>query len=134
MKKDKRFMVRFSEEEYEWLQTLAPDGKVAPYIRDTVLRLSKSDRKLVNMDDKLVELGQDVRQVADMLNDLERKVSGKPAASGETGSQEPGGIPEELVGMVLETLLMMRSFCPTQERKMAQADVEQTGLPVWRKA
>ncbi|WP_244177030.1 hypothetical protein [Acetobacter pomorum] len=86
------------------------------------------------MDDKLVELGQDMRQVSDILADLERKVSGKPAAAGETGSQEPGGIPEELVGMVLETLLMMRSFCPPQERKMAQADVEQTGLPVWRKA
>lgn len=126
--------IRFTEEEVEWLQAVAPNGNVSGYIRDTVLRLSKSDRKLVNMDDKLVELGQDMRQVSDILADLERKVSGKPAAAGETGSQEPGGIPEELVGMVLETLLMMRSFCPPQERKMAQADVEQTGLPVWRKA
>lgn len=134
MKKDKRVMVRFTEEEHEWLQAIAPGGSIAPYIRDTVLRQSKSDRKLVNMDDKLVELGQDMRQVADILADLERKVSGKPAAAGETGSQEPGGIPAELVSMVLETLLMMRSFCPPQERKMAQADVEQIGLPVWRKA
>ncbi|MGF1278007.1 MULTISPECIES: hypothetical protein [Acetobacter] len=122
-----------SDDELERLQEVAPDGNVAKYIRDTVLRQSKSDLKLVNMDDKLVELGQDMRLVSDILADLERKVSGKPAAAGETGSQEPGGIPEELVGMVLETLLMMRSFCPPQERKMAQADVEQIGLPIWRK-
>lgn len=125
--------VRFSEEEVEWLQAIAPDGNVSGYIRDAVLRMSKTDRKLVNMDDKLVELGQDMRQVTDVLADLERKVSGKPSAARETGSQEPGGIPEELVGMVLETLLMMRSFCPIQERKMAQADVEQIGLPIWKK-
>ena len=134
MARNRNVTVRLSDDELERLQEVAPDGNVAKYIRDTVLRQSKSDLKLVNMDDKLVELGQDMRLVSDILADLERKVSGKPAAAGETGSQEPGGIPEELVGMVLETLLMMRSFCPPQERKMAQADVEQTGLPVWRKA
>lgn len=133
MARNRNVTVRLSDDELERLQEVAPDGNVAKYIRDTVLRQSKSDLKLVNMDDKLVELGQDMRQVSDILADLERKVSGKPAAAGETGSQEPGGIPEELVGMVLETLLMMRSFCPPQERKMAQADVEQIGLPIWRK-
>ncbi|KAA8396039.1 MULTISPECIES: hypothetical protein [unclassified Acetobacter] len=133
MARNRNVTVRLSDDELERLQEVAPDGNVAKYIRDTVLRQSKSDLKLVNMDDKLVELGQDMRLVSDILADLERKVSGKPAAAGETGSQEPGGIPEELVGMVLETLLMMRSFCPPQERKMAQADVEQIGLPIWRK-
>ena len=134
MARNRNVTVRLSDDELERLQEVAPDGNVAKYIRDTVLRQSKSDLKLVNMDDKLVELGQDMRLVSDILADLERKVSGKPAAAGETGSQEPGGIPEELVGMVVETLLMMRSFCPPQERKMAQADVEQIGLPIWRKA
>ncbi|WP_240322984.1 hypothetical protein [Acetobacter pomorum] len=93
MARNRNVTVRLSDDELERLQEVAPDGNVAKYIRDTVLRQSKSDLKLVNMDDKLVELGQDMRLVSDILADLERKVSGKPAAAGETGSQEPGGIP-----------------------------------------
>lgn len=123
--------IRFTEEEVEWLQAVAPNGNVSGYIRDTVLRLSKSDRKLVNMDDKLVELGQDMRQVTDLLNDLDRKVSGKPTAPGTTGSQEPGGIPEELVGMVLEILLLTRRNSDRQDVSMAQGQVERINLPVW---
>jgi hypothetical protein len=131
VKKDKRVMVRFTEEEYDWLQATAPGGSIAPYIRETVLGLAKKDRKLVNMDDKLVELGQDMRLVTDMLSHLDRKVSGKPTAPGATVSQEPGGIPEELVGMVLEILLLTRHNSNRQDIKMAQGQVERIHLPVW---
>ncbi|GAB32076.1 hypothetical protein APS_2678 [Acetobacter pasteurianus subsp. pasteurianus LMG 1262 = NBRC 106471] len=36
--------------------------------------------------------------------------------------------------MVLEILLLVRSFSASHERQMAQADVAQIGLPIWRKA
>lgn len=126
--------VRFTEEEVERLQSVAPNGNVSGYIRDTVLGLSKNDGRIANLTDYVVDLNQHMKVVTDLLNDLEKKVSSKPTAPGATGSQEPGGIPEELVGMVLETLLLVRSFSSPQDRKIAQADVAQIGLPTWSKA
>jgi len=133
--RERKYTVRFTEDEAEWLQEVALDGNVSGYIRDTVLRQSKSDRKLVSMNERLVDLGQDMRLVTDLLDDLNRKVATKPTAPDATGSsQEPDGIPDELTGIVLEILLLVRSFSAPQDRQMAQADVAQIGLPIWRKA
>lgn len=132
--RERKYTVRFTEDEAEWLQEVALDGNVSGYIRDTVLRQSKSDRKLVSMQERLVDLGQDMRLVTDLLHDLDQKVAGTPTAPDVTGSQEPEGIPDELMAMVLEILLLVRSFSAPHERQMAQADVAQIGLPIWRKA
>lgn len=132
--RERKYTVRFTEDEAEWLQEVALDGNVSGYIRDTVLRQSKSDRKLVSMNERLVDLRQDMRLVTDLLDDLNRKVATEPTAPDATGSQEPGGIPDELMAMVLEILLLVRSFSAPQDRQMAQADVAQIGLPIWRKA
>ncbi|WP_010512442.1 hypothetical protein [Komagataeibacter europaeus] len=132
--RERKYTVRFTEDEAEWLQEVALDSNVSGYIRDTVLRQSKSDRKLVSMNERLVDLGQDMRLVTDLLHDLNQKVAGPPTAPDATGSQEPEGIPDELTGIVLEILLLVRSFSAPQDRQMAQADVAQTGLPIWRKA
>lgn len=134
MARNRNVTVRMSDDELEQLQEVAPDGNVAKYIRDTVLRLSKNDGRIANLTDYVVDLNQHMKVVTDLLNDLEKKVSSKPTGPGATGSQEPGGIPEELVGMVLETLLLVRSFSSPQDRKIAQADVAQIGLPTWSKA
>ena len=131
--RERKYTVRFTEDEAEWLQDVALDGNVSGYIRDTVLRQSKSDRKLVSMNERLVDLGQDMRLVTDLLHDLNQKVAGTPTAPDATGSQEPEGIPDELMAMVLEILLLVRSFSAPHERQMAQADVAQIGLPIWRK-
>ncbi|MCE2564720.1 hypothetical protein [Komagataeibacter sp. FNDCF1] len=97
--RERKYTVRFTEDEAEWLQEVALDGNVSGYIRDAVLRQSKSDRKLVNMNDQLVYLGQNMRVVTDLLNDLDRKVSGKPTMPETTSSEEDGGIPDELMGI-----------------------------------
>ena len=132
--RERKYTVRFTEDEAEWLQDVALDGNVSGYIRDTVLRQSKSDLRLVSMSERLVDLRQDMRLVTDLLDDLNRKVATEPTAPDATGSQEPGGIPDELMAMVLEILLLVRSFSAPQDRQMAQADVAQIGLPIWRKA
>ncbi|OUJ01208.1 hypothetical protein HK15_09055 [Acetobacter orientalis] len=129
--RERKYTVRFTEDEAEWLQEVALDGNVSGYIRDAVLRQSKSDRKLVNMDDKLVYLSQDMRVVTDLLNDLDRKVSGKPTAPKTTSFEEDGGIPDELMGIVLEILLLTRTNSDRQDIRMAQGSVEYAGLPVW---
>lgn len=134
MRKEKRIMVRFTEEEYEWLQAVAPDGKISPYIRNTILRHSKNDLKLLNMDDRLLEIAQNVRASADLLGDLFNRVVDHPQGQERIISQEsqkPGGIPDEMVGIVLEMLLLTRNYSDTQAIKMAQGQVERLGLPVW---
>lgn len=130
MARNKHVTVRMTEDELEWLQVIAPDGNVAKYIRDTVLRMSQSDRKLVNLDDRVVDIGHNVTRIIDLMHEQLRT----QAKAAIQTSQEPGGIPEELVGMILEMLLLVRSFSSPQDRKMAQADVTQIGLPIWRKA
>lgn len=129
--RERKYTVRFTEDEAEWLQKVALDGNVSGYIRDAVLRQSKNDRKLVNMTDQLVYLGQEMRVVTDLLNDLDRKVSGKPTAPETTSSEEDGGIPDELMGIVLEILLLTRANSDRQDIRMAQGSVEYAGLPVW---
>lgn len=134
MRKEKRIMVRFTEEEYEWLQAVAPDGKISPYIRNTILRHSKNDFKLLNMDDRLLEIAQNVRASADLLGDLFNRVVDHPQGQEciiSQESQKPGGIPNEMVGIVLEMLLLTRNYSDTQAIKMAQGQVERLGLPVW---
>lgn len=130
--KNKFVGVRFSEEEVEWLQAIAPDGNVSRYIRDTVLRMSQSDRKLVNMDDRIIDIGHDMKRVTDLILDLGKTLRMQQKALNQI-SQGSDEIPEELVGMVLEMLLLIRSFSNPQDRRMAQADVAQIGLPIWRK-
>lgn len=129
--RERKYTVRFTEDEAEWLQEVALDGNVSGYIRDTVLRQSKSDRKLVSMNERLVDLGQDMRLVTDLLHDLNQKVAGTPTAPDATGSQEPEGIPDELTAMVLEILLLTRANSTRQDIRMAQGSVEYAGLPVW---
>lgn len=132
--RERKYTVRFTEDEAEWLQEVALDGNVSGYIRDAVLRQSKSDRKLVNMHERLVDIDYEVRRVTDLLHDMNQKVAGKPTVPETTEPQEPDGIPDELMAMVLEILLLVRSFSAPHERQMAQADVAQIGLPIWRKA
>ena len=131
MARNRNVTVRMSDDELERLQEVAPDGNVARYIRDTVLGQYKSDGKIANLADNIIGLNQSMRFMTDLLTDLERKVSGKPTAPGTTGSQEPGGIPEELVGMVLEILLLTRRNSDRQDVSMAQGQVERINLPVW---
>ncbi|WP_259330942.1 hypothetical protein [Acetobacter pasteurianus] len=83
------------------------------------------------MQERLVDLGQDMRLVTDLLHDLNQKVAGTPTASDATGSQEPEGIPDELMAMVLEILLLTRANSTRQDIRMAQGSVEYAGLPVW---
>lgn len=131
--RERKYTVRFTEDEAEWLQEVALDGNVSGYIRDAVLRQSKSDLKLVNMTDQLVYLGQEMRVVTGLLNDIERRISDKLAEPRETtGSREDGGIPDELMGMVLEILLLTRRNSDRQDVSMAQGQVEYINLPVWR--
>ncbi|CCT60920.1 hypothetical protein APA386B_1P143 (plasmid) [Acetobacter pasteurianus 386B] len=47
--------------------------------------------------------------MTDLLNNLNRKVSGKPTAPETTSSEEDGGIPDELMGIILEILLLTRA-------------------------
>lgn len=129
--RERKYTVRFTEDEAEWLQEVALDGNVSGYIRDTVLRQSKSDRKLVNMHDRLVDIDYEVRLVTDLLDDLNRKVATKPTAPDATGSQEPDGIPDELMAIVLEILLLTRASSTRQDIRMAQGSVEYARLPVW---
>lgn len=129
--RERKYTVRFTEDEAEWLQEVALDGNVSGYIRDTVLRQSKSDRKLVSMNERLVDLGQDMRLVTDLLHDLNRKVAGTPTAPDATEPQEPDGIPDELMAMVLEILLLTRANSTRQDISMAQGSVEYARLPVW---
>ena len=129
--RERKYTVRFTEDEAEWLQEVALDGNVSGYIRDAVLRQSKSDRKLVSMNERLVDLRQDMRLVTDLLDDLNRKVAGTPTAPDATEAQEPDGIPDELMAMVLEILLLTRANSTRQDIRMAQGSVEYAGLPVW---
>ena len=129
--RERKYTVRFTEDEAEWLQEVALDGNVSGYIRDAVLRQSKSDRKLVNMHERLVDIDYEVRRVTDLLHDLNQKVAGTATVPDATGSQEPEGIPDELMAMVLEILLLVRANSTRQDIRMAQGSVEYAGLSVW---
>ena len=129
--RERKYTVRFTEDEAEWLQEVALDGNVSGYIRDAVLRQSKSDRKLVNMHERLVDIDYEVRRVTDLLHDLNQKVAGTATVPDATGSQEPEGIPDELMAMVLEILLLTRANSTRQDIRMAQGSVEYAGLSVW---
>ncbi|OAZ74492.1 hypothetical protein SRCM100623_00626 [Acetobacter pasteurianus] len=129
--RERKYTVRFTEDEAEWLQEVALDGNVSGYIRDAVLRQSKSDRKLVNMHERLVDIDYEVRRVTDLLHDMNQKVAGKPTVPETTEPQEPDGIPDELMAMVLEILLLTRANSTRQDIRMAQGSVEYAGLPVW---
>ena len=122
--RERKYTVRFTEDEAEWLQEVALDGNVSGYIRDAVLRQSKSDRKLVNMHERLVDIDYEVRRVTDLLHDLNQKVAGTATVPETTEPQEPEGIPDELMAMVLEILLLTRANSTRQDIRMAQGSVE----------
>ncbi|WP_237934603.1 MULTISPECIES: hypothetical protein [Acetobacter] len=62
---------------------------------------------------------------------MNQKVAGKPTVPETTEPQEPDGIPDELMAMVLEILLLTRANSTRQDIRMAQGSVEYAGLPVW---
>lgn len=82
-----------------------------------------------------LEQDQTLDLVLQRLARIEEKNASSPPQSSPSGtSGETPNLPPEVVGWLLEMLLMLRVVMPEKSRQFAQAEVKRLGLPVFESA
>lgn len=106
-----------TEAQKQEIETLA-GGNLSAYLRRVVFAHLVRDHSLEII----------LQRLDRMETQMELNSSKTPK---EPGSTEGASLPDEVVGWLLEMLLMLRVAMPDDRREFAQAEVKRLGLPIF---